>query len=614
MIDFNIDGPCGDDANGRTPLRVLGIGQTGISTLDQLVLHGHNQFDLWALDTDMQTLDGSVVREKMLLGRETLHGMGSSGEVEMARECLIENVEELKLAATGCKHVVIIAGLGGGTGAALAPHLVEQAVEDGARVVVIAATPFSFESRRRHDQAERALCRMRSNADAVLVFGNDQLMDLDAAKVNLRHAFPHIDRLMSSCLDALGQMMVSDGLINLSFADMRSLFGRFSGTEVIENCWAGYGDVLAKDGAEMLVDEILASAFIPEDVLDHADNAMLCLTGGEDLSLQDVQGVLAELKSRLPEDFPVAANANMHEDCRGRLRAALILSTTRVTVEDAPAVEAEVPGDELPFSEPAVDIQPATETPVPVVSGHTQPISLPPIYEEAEVPTEELAEVFAHDSLVAGDEDEVETQPESLEDDFSEAFDAEEEEWIGEENGQPLEASSLIGPPKVSPLLDAIEAREEAEEETPALPPVLPKKAPVPVAEDLPPALPKKQVAEPVSELPPALPKKKVVQPVAEMPPALPKQKQPEPELAPVAAAPEVDEPVELPAIKDQLPIKHEPVILPGFNPNGSNGRQGELQLDQVNRGRFEKTQETIHNGENLDQPTFRRRGMALRL
>ncbi|MEM1060399.1 MAG: hypothetical protein AAGK14_14240 [Verrucomicrobiota bacterium] len=566
MIDFNIDGPCGEGANGRVPLRVLGLGQTGIGTLDQLVLHGHNQFDLWALDTDLQTLDGSVVREKMLLGRETLYGMGASGEVELARECLIENAEELKLAASGCKHLVLLTALGGGTGAALAPHLVDLAVEDGARVIVIAATPFGFESRRRHDQAERALGRMRAHADAVLVFGNDQLLELEAAKTNLRHAFPHIDRLMSSCLDALGQMMVSDGLINLSFADMRSLFGRFAGTEVLENCWAGHGDVAAKDGAEMLVDDILASPFIPEDVLDRADNAMLCLTGGEDLSLQDVQGILEELKSRLPEDFPVAVNANMHEDCANRLRGALLLSVTRVAPEALPAAAP----DELPFAE-AEEIKPSTVTPVPAVSGHTQPIELPPILTEpsevdepaelepfelaaAEAPAEEPAEVLAHDSLVDQDEEE-----EVEDDDFADAFDAEEldaqePDWVAAQDAAPIEAASLVGPPKASPLLDAVEVPPPA--------------------------------AEPVADVSPELPA------AEEQPPALPPKKVPE--------------------LRDQLPLKHEPVILPGFA--AAAGPQGELQLEQVNRGRFEKTQETIYNGENLDQPTFRRRGLMVRL
>lgn len=568
MIEFNIDGPCGTEANGRVPLRVIGIGQTGISTLDQLVLHGHHQFDLWALDTDMQTLDGSVIREKMLLGREAMHGMGSSGEAEMARECLIENVEELKLAASGCQHLAIVVGLGGGTGAALAPHLVDLAVEDGARVVVFAATPFGFETRRRHDQAQRALSRMRANADAVLVFGNDQLLDLEAGRTNLRHAFPHMDRLMGSCLDSLGQMMVSDGLINLSFADMRSLFGRFAGTEVMQNCWAGCGDTAAADGAEMLVDDILASPFIPEDVLEHADHAMLCLTGGADMSLQEVQAVVAELKTRLPEDFPIATNANMDPEAQGRLRGALMLSVTRTPLDAVPVSEEALPGEELPFAQegPAAETEPTMPVaPVPppkpvmpvekhvsVSSGDTQPIELPPVFvaAETEADVEEPLEVMAHDAATAGEEDEVETLPEMRADDFAEAFDAEDDEWDAEQAGaEPITAAAAVAPPKVSPLIEAQEA-----------------------------AGPEPEFEQEQIVAAPAMP-------------------------ATVKAEPEVE-------MKGQLPLMHEPVILPDAN----SGRQGELQLEQVSRGRFEKTQETIYNGENLDQPTFRRRGLVVRL
>lgn len=586
MIEFNLDGPCGTEANGRVPLRVLGIGQTGISTLDQLVLHGHNQFDLWALDTDMETLDGSVVREKMLLGRDALHGLGTSGEVESARECLIENVEELKLAASGCQHLAIIVGLGGGTGAAIAPHLVDLATEDGARVIVIAATPFGFESRRRHDQAQRALSRMRANADAVLVFGNDQLLEMESGRVNLRHAFPHQNRLMSSCLDSLGQMMVSDGLINLSFADMRSLFGRFAGTEVMQNCWAGHGEATAKDGAEMLVDDVLASPFIPEDVLEYADHAMLCLTGGEDLSLQEVQAVLDELKTRLPEDFPIATNANMDVEAKGRLRASLMLSVTRTPTDAVPVSEEEVPGEELPFTaepeevaekveEPVAPVAPvvmAEPTPpampveklVPTISGDTQKITLPPIYEEEPAEIDEPAEVLAHDAAVAEAGEQIESEPEEQSNDFADAFDADDdEEWSAEEAGvAPITAAQVVAPPKVSPLLDHVQ--EEAEPQPP-------------VEEHLP---VEPQIAEPVAAA--------VAAPVAAKLPTL-------------EAEPEV---------KGQLPLMHEPVIMPDAN----KGRQGELQLEQVSRGRFEKTQETIYNGENLDQPTFRRRGLVVQL
>lgn len=329
MIEFTMDGPL--DHSGKKSgnrLRLVGLGQAGIGALDQIVMYGMDRYDMLVVDTDTQTLEGSVVKQRLLVGADVTRGLGCGGDHEVAAEIARSCGDQLAEAVNGCDHLILSVGLGGATACMLAPELVIQASKQNIRTIVVATMPFSFESRRRQGMAQKALERLRHCADSVLVFANDRITALPQASGNIRQGFHVINQLAGHSIEALAQMLSKPGLIQLSFADVRSLYGRFTNNAVIENCWAGWSEVSSAKEITRMVDQALSSPLFSDEVWSQADHAMVCLSGGRDLSLVQVQNMLAELQKRLPADFPIATGATLEESCKGKLRLTVLLART----------------------------------------------------------------------------------------------------------------------------------------------------------------------------------------------------------------------------------------------------------------------------------------------
>ncbi len=451
MIEFKIDE---SQSNGSPAnrLRVIGLGQAGIGALDQIVMYGMDSYDMLVMDTDQQSIEGSVVKQRLLLGAEITRGLGCGGDHEVAAEIATACSDKLTEAVSGCNHLILSVGLGGATACMVAPELVIQASKQGIRTIVVATMPFSFESRRRQSMANKSLERLRRCADSVLVFANDRITTLPQASGNIRQGFHIINQLAGHSIEALAQILSKPGLIQLSFADVRSLYGRLTNNAITENCWAGWSEVSSPKEIKRLVDDALSSPLFTEEVWSQADHAIVCLSGGGDLSLVQVQNMLAELQKRLPADFPVATGATLEETCKSKLRLTVLLARTV-----APA-------------SPIVEMEPEPE---PQRMVHDT------------VPLPSLAELQ-------------ENAAEETEEEYEEAAETDEE--------------------LVAPLRGKAAAANDAS------------------------------------------------------------------------------------------------VVIPGKKTKKYIAKQEELQFDGSHRGRFEKSIETIYKGENLDQPTFRRRKLAIRL
>ncbi len=485
MIDFSNEGPYQSKADPIFPdrVRILGLGQTGVAVCDQIILHGRPGQDLWAFDSDQQVIDASIVNNRHLLGRHLVHGLGSSGDLELAREIVALDEDRLNHVAEGCDFLVLVLGLAGGTGVALAEFLIEAGHRAGAKVVVIAVQPFAFEGWSRREKAIRAIELLRREADSVLVLAHDRITEHPTTAKNVRHGFHLMHQVMAQATQALAQIVGKRGLVQLSFADVRSLYGRYAGSEALENCWATHVEGDVHDQSEDLVEHLLSGPLIADEaVWKHIDHAVAVVSGTRALGLSDVQELIAALKDRLPKNLSLATSACLEEEGHDKVRLTLLLAMT----SDAPA--SAPPAEKAPETkEPAARKAPKTKT-------------------------------------------------------------------------QPL-----------APVAPA---------------PVTAKPAPVAAK-----SVPVKKISHPAS---PA-----VTKPI---PP-------PEPE-GPMFA----DEETELPPMPVTAPAAsfgREVSVTP---PRKFIAKQEEMQFDLPTRGRFEKTEETIHNGENLDLPTFRRRGLAIRL
>lgn len=509
MIEFTPDGPFSEKADQLFPgrVRVLGLGQTGAAVCDQLVLHGRPQQDLWVLDSDQSSIEGSVVPNRRLLGRNLVHGLGCGGDVQLAREIVAVEEQGLAGVAHACDFLVLVLGLSGATGVALAEHFIEIGHEAGAKVIVVGVQPFAFEGIARRERAIQAIADLRAEADSVLVLSSDRIADHPTTQRNIRHGFHLMHQQCAHTVQALSQVVCKRGLIQLSFADVRALYGRYTGSEVLENCWVAHIDGDMHERTEDLVAELLAAPMIAdESVWKRVDHAIVAVSGSRDLGLAEVQELVKLFKDRLPVNVPIVTSASLEEDRTDTVRMTVLLATT------APA-----------------------RLSVPELAANFHKPVKPPRAKADTVPLPKIT-------------------------------------------------------PKPAPAVEAEPVAEETP--APAEPPARPTAPPV-----------KKLSRKPMPSAPPvvAAPEPEPLVPAAEEISAMAEE-----ELEPLAAveqefAPTAEEPEPAPVTVAMRPRRHE-------------AKQEEMSFEAPPRGRFEKTHETMYRGENLDQPTFRRRGLKIRV
>ena len=374
MIEFTQDGPFAEKADQLFPdrVRILGLGQTGAAVCDQLVLHGRPGQDLWVFDSDQLTIEGSVVPNRHLLGAKVVHGLGCNGDLGLAREIVVQEENRLAHVVRGCDFLILVLGLAGATGVALAERLIELTREAGAKVVVIGVQPFGFEGWARREKSIQAIADLRRDADSVLVISHDRLAENPATVKNIRHGFHLMHGLMAKTAQALAQVVCKRGLIQLSFADVRSLYGRYAGSEVLENCWVAHVEGDMRDCPEDLVAELMEGPLLAdESIWKQIDHAIVAVSGTRHLGLLDVQEMVSILKDRLPANIPIATSASLDEDNHDKVRMSVLLYQATAPVTGCSAED----GSSCPRRKK----RPIAETdPMPTIDqSWTRPITQP---------------------------------------------------------------------------------------------------------------------------------------------------------------------------------------------------------------------------------------------
>jgi len=379
MIEFNQDGPFAEKADQLFPdrVRIMGLGQTGAAVCDQLVMHGRAAQDIWVFDSDQMTIESSVVPNRHLLGRKLVHGLGCNGDMALAREIVALEDERMNLAARGCDFLILVLGLAGATGVALAERLIELGHETGAKVIVVGVQPFAFEGWARREKSVRAIAELRREADSVLVLAHDRLAEHEDTLKNIRHGYHLMHGLLAKTAQTLAQVVCKRGLIQLSFADVRSLYGRYAGTEALENCWVAHVEGTTRDCTEELIAELLESPLLAdESTWKQIDHAIVAVSGTRNLGLSDVQEMVSTLKDHLPVNIPIATSASLDEENHDKVRVSVLFAMTApVTVV---AAEKRTEGQPTVAAKKARALKETTPlTPAPAKAELEPPITQP---------------------------------------------------------------------------------------------------------------------------------------------------------------------------------------------------------------------------------------------
>jgi cell division protein FtsZ len=337
MIEFKQDSsfriPEASDNGGQW---IIGVGSSGVAVLDQLVLENEGVSDLMIVDTDQSCVRGSVVTEKYLLGRKSVRGMGCGGDAELGAELYAQEEVDIRESLKGTRLAVIVAGLGGGTASGVLPSLVETLKNQGAATIVVVTTPFSFEGRRRQTQATKALAKLRAQADAVLCFSNQSLLQLAEGETDLRMGFVRMNSLLSKVALTLRRSVTQRGLMQVSLADIRQLAhdGEAKSMDLL-TCRAATARAEGGNRVEDVVEEVLASPLLQEDRLWVRSHSMLAsLSGGSDMSMSEFQAVMNYLRKQIPVEIPLVAAAQVDKRKKQSLELTLVVTGNVEELED----------------------------------------------------------------------------------------------------------------------------------------------------------------------------------------------------------------------------------------------------------------------------------------
>jgi cell division protein FtsZ len=262
-------------------IKVVGIGGGGVNAVNRMIEVGLKGVEFIAINTDAQALLMSDADVKLDVGRELTRGLGAGADPEVGKKAAEDHAEEIEDVLRGADMVFVTAGEGGGTGTGGAPVVARIARSLGALTVGVVTRPFTFEGRRRSVQAEQGIENLREEVDTLIVIPNDRLLSMSDRNVSAIAAFHSADQVLHSGVQGITDLITTPGLINLDFADVKSVM-QGAGSALM-----GIGSARGEDRAVQAAELAISSPLL-EASIDGAHGVLLSIQGGSDLGLFEV--------------------------------------------------------------------------------------------------------------------------------------------------------------------------------------------------------------------------------------------------------------------------------------------------------------------------------------
>lgn len=322
-------------------IRVIGVGGAGGNAINRMIDAGLGGCDFISANTDLQTLGVSSAGTRLQLGVTVTRGLGSGGNPEIGRRAVEESRELVSEALDGSDMVFVTAGMGGGTGTGAAPVVAEIAKEMGALTVGVVTKPFEFEGRHRMRQATEGLQRLKEAVDTLIVIPNQRLLSIVQKDTTLLEAFRHADDVLLHATRGISDLISVPGLVNLDFADVRSVMSRMG------DALMGTGMAEGEDRAAKAARQAVTSPLLEEVSISGAKGVLVNITGGDDLSLTDVNEATSIIYDAAGEDANLFFGAVIDSRHSGTIQVTVIATgigetgRERLRVEPARVAAAE---------------------------------------------------------------------------------------------------------------------------------------------------------------------------------------------------------------------------------------------------------------------------------
>jgi cell division protein FtsZ len=261
-------------------IKVIGIGGGGVNAVNRMIEAGLKGVEFVAVNTDAQALLMSEADVKLDIGRETTRGLGSGADPDIGRRASEEHREEIEEILKGADMVFVTAGEGGGTGTGGAPVVADIARELGSLTIGVVTRPFSFEGQRRAVQADQGIQDLKASVDTLIIVPNDRLLQISDPETSMLDAFRMADQVLYQGVEGITSLIMTPGLINLDFADVRTVLTN-AGSALM-----GVGGAAGENRAEEAARAAISSPLL-EASIEGAKGLLLSIAGGSDLGLHE---------------------------------------------------------------------------------------------------------------------------------------------------------------------------------------------------------------------------------------------------------------------------------------------------------------------------------------
>ncbi len=292
-------------------IKVIGLGGGGGNAINRMVESGVKGVEFIAANTDLQVLNSSKADVKIQIGATLTDGLGAGGKPEVGKESAVESKKEIEDALSGADMVFITAGMGGGTGTGAAAIVAEIAQGLGALTVAIVTKPFSFEGRRRMENAEQGIEELKKHVDTLIVIPNDRLREIIDKSTPMLEAFKEVDNVLRRGVQSISDLIAVVGLVNLDFADVKAVMEK-SGRAII-----GIGIGMGEDRALEAAKQAVSSPLLDTSI-EGATDAIINITGGVNLTLFEAEQAAEVVRSASNTDintiFGSVINENLSDE------------------------------------------------------------------------------------------------------------------------------------------------------------------------------------------------------------------------------------------------------------------------------------------------------------
>ena len=356
MMNIELD----NDYEKMAAIKVLGVGGGGGNAVNRMIQSGMSSVEFISVNTDNQSLRFSNASYKLHIGDKLTRGQGAGGDPMKGEKAAEESEDEITSVLRGADMVYITAGMGGGTGTGAAPVIARIAHDMGILTVGVVTKPFSFEGKRRMDQATAGIERLKEHVDALLVIPNERLRSISQEKITLANAFAKADEVLLQAVQSISDLINIPGIINLDFADVTSIMKDAGYAHM------GLGAASGPNKAEEAARMAIASPLL-ETSINGAKGVLINVTGSMDIGLEEVEDITNAsqmIHDAAHPDVNLIWGVAFDEKLEDEIK--IVVIATNFDHESGfriptPPVDTEVPEDKITEVEPQTEQEPIND-------------------------------------------------------------------------------------------------------------------------------------------------------------------------------------------------------------------------------------------------------------